>query len=252
MLKTEHVSVCYGEKTAVDNISFQVQAGEWWTLAGPNGAGKTSLAEALTRGVKYTGRIFLDGKDITEYKARAFAKKVGILSQINTVMYGYTVREVAEMGRYAHREGFLRGQDPDGTEKVNRALELTGLEELRDRNMLTLSGGEIQRVFLAQVLAQDPEILILDEPANHLDLLFQKQFFDMIQRWLEETGRAVITVMHDLSLARKYGSHALLLDRGRCAGQGKASEVLTPEALQSVYGMDVYGWIRGLLNTWNE
>ena len=117
MLKVEHVSVCYGGKMAVDNVSFQVQTGEWWTLAGPNGAGKTSLAEALTRGVKYTGRILLDGKDITEYKTRAFAKKVGILSQINTVMYGYTVREVAEMGRYAHREGFLRGQDSEGTEK---------------------------------------------------------------------------------------------------------------------------------------
>lgn len=252
MLKVEHVSVCYGGKMAVDNVSFQVQTGEWWTLAGPNGAGKTSLAEALTRGVKYTGRILLDGKDITEYKARAFAKKAGILSQINTVMYGYTVREVVEMGRYAHREGFLRGQDPDGAEKVDQALELTGLEELRDRNMLTLSGGETQRVFLAQVLAQDPEILILDEPANHLDLLFQKQFFDMVQRWLEETGRAVVTVMHDLSLARKYGTHALLLDKGRCAGQGKASEVLTPEALQSVYNMDVYGWIRELLSTWES
>ena len=135
---------------------------------------------------------------------------------------------------------------------MDRALELTGLEELRDRNMLTLSGGEIQRVFLAQVLAQDPEILILDEPANHLDLLFQKQFFDMVQRWLEEPGRAVITVMHDLSLARKYGTHALLLDRGRCAGQGKAPEVLSPEALRNVYGMDVYGWMKDLLNTWNE
>ena len=250
MLKVEHLSVYYGTKTAVEDISFQVRPGEWWTLAGPNGAGKTSLAEALTRGVKYTGKVILDGKDITEYKAREFAKKTGILSQINTIMYGYSVQEVVEMGRYAHREGFLRGQDSEGTEKVDRALELTGLQELRNRNMLTLSGGEIQRVFLAQVLAQDPKILILDEPANHLDLLFQKQFFDMIRRWLEKSDRAVITVMHDLSLARKYGTHALLLDKGRCTAQGKVSEVLTPEALHEVYGMDVYGWMREMLTQW--
>ena len=100
--------------------------------------------------------------------------------------------------------------------------------------------------------ADDPELLILDEPANHLDLPFQQELFSMIGEWLEEPGRAVITVMHDLSLARKYGSHALLLNKGQCAGQGKASEVLTPEALKSVYDMDVYGWMRTLLETWKE
>ena len=117
--------------------------------------------------------------------------------------------------------------------------------------MLTLSGGECQRVFLAQVFCQDPEILILDEPANHLDLPFQQELFSLVGDWLKRPGRAVITVMHDLTLARKYGSHALLLDRGACAAQGETSEVLTPEALQQVYGMDVYGWIRELLGTWN-
>ncbi len=250
MLKVEHLSVNYGGKTALDDVSFHVHAGEWWTLAGPNGAGKTSLAEALTCGVKYSGKAVLDGKEVSAYRPGEFAKKAGILSQINTVIYGYTVQEVVEMGRYAHREGFLRERDTDGAEKVEQAINLTGLQELRDRNMLTLSGGEIQRVFLAQVLAQDPKLLILDEPANHLDLLFQKQFFDMIRCWLKEPGRAVITVMHDLSLARKYGTHALLLDRGRCAAQGKMPEVLTQDSLQHVYGMDVYGWIRELLSTW--
>ena len=136
-------------------------------------------------------------------------------------------------------------------EKIDEALALTGLKGMRKRNMLTLSGGEQQRVFLAQVFCQDPNILILDEPANHLDLPFQKELFSLIGEWLKTPGRAVITVMHDLSLARKFGTHTLLMDRGRCAGQGKASEVLTPEALQAVYGMDVYGWIRELLDAWN-
>ena len=175
-----------------------------------------------------------------------------MLSQNHSAVYGFTVEEVVNLGRYARYTGFLRKGDPDGAEKIDEALKLTGLADMRKRNMLTLSGGESQRVFLAQVLCQDPEILILDEPANHLDLPFQQELFSMIGEWLKEPGRAVITVMHDLSLARKYGSHALLLDKGQCAGQGKASEVLTPEALKGVYEMDVYGWMRALLETWKE
>lgn len=252
MLQVEHLNICYREKKAVDDVSFCVKTGEWWTLAGPNGAGKTSVAEALTRGIKYSGKVCLDGKDILSYSPGEFAKKVGILSQMNSIMYGYTVREVTEMGRYAHRGGFLRSQDPDGKEKVDQALELTGLTSLQDRSMLTLSGGETQRVFLAQVLAQDPELLILDEPANHLDLPFQQQFFGMVQAWLEIPGRAVITVMHDLNTARRFSTHALLLNCGRCIAQGLTDNVLTPENLQQVYGMDVYAWMREMLSQWQE
>ena len=250
MLEVEHLSVRYGEKTAVDNVSFRVKAGEWWTLAGPNGAGKSSVAEALTRGVRYTGKVILDGVEEQDYKQNEYSRKVGILSQINSVIYDYTVYEVAEMGRYAHREGFFRGRDPEGAEKVEQAIALTGISELRDRSMLTLSGGEVQRVFLAQVLAQDPKLLILDEPANHLDLPFQRQFFDMVKEWLKEPGRAVITVMHDLTLARKYGTHALLLSGGKCVSKGKIEDTLTPGNLEKVYGMDIYGWMREMLKEW--
>ena len=252
MLSTEKLHVSYGEKAALRNISFSIQAGEWWTLAGPNGAGKTTLVNALTRGVKYTGKIFLDSRDILGYKSSEYARKVGILSQMNSILYAYTVREVAEMGRYAHREGFLRGKDPDGEAKVEEALMLTGLTDLQNRSILTLSGGETQRVFLAQVLAQDPEILILDEPANHLDLPFQQQFFGMVQQWLRTPGRSVITVLHDLGLARRYSTHALLLSGGTCVARGKTEDVLTPENLRRVYGMDVAGWMRDLLALWQE
>lgn len=252
MLNVENLTVRYGEKTAVQDISFHVNAGEWWTLAGPNGAGKTSLANAITRGVPFSGKVSLDGKDIRDFKPAEYARKVGILSQANSVLYSFTVYEVVEMGRYAHREGFLRGHDPDGAEKVEYALDLTGLSDMRDRDMLTLSGGETQRVFLAQVLAQDPKLLILDEPANHLDLPFQRRFFDMVQSWLELPGRAVITVMHDLTLAKRYGSHALLMNEGTAAACGPADTVLTAENLRRVYGMDVAAWMREMLAQWQE
>ena len=252
MLKTEHLTVRYGDKTVLQDLSMEVREGEWWVVVGPNGAGKSTLAGALGKTVTCEGIITLAGKDIREISPQEYARKVGVLSQNHSAVYGFTVEEVVSLGRYARHTGFLRKGDPEGPEKIDAALAMTGLSEMRKRNMLTLSGGEQQRVFLAQVFIQDPEILILDEPANHLDLPFQQELFSLIGEWLETPGRAVVTVMHDLSLARKYGTHALLLDRGRCAGQGKASEVLTPEALQSVYGMDVYGWMKELLNTWNE
>ena len=250
MLSAEHLTVRYGDRTVLQDLSMQVREGEWWTVVGPNGAGKSSLAGALGRTVPCEGTVLLDGKDVREISAREYARKVGILSQNHSAVFGFTVEEVVSLGRYARHTGLFGKGDPDGAGEITDALALTGLTDMRKRNMLTLSGGECQRVFLAQVFCQDPEILILDEPANHLDLPFQQELFSLIGKWLKEPGRAVITVMHDLSLARKYGTHALLLDKGQCAGQGKASEVLTPEALRSVYGMDVYGWMREMLEQW--
>ena len=250
MLKAEHLSVRYGGKTVLQDLSLEIRAGEWWVIVGPNGAGKSTLAGALGKTVSYEGTVTLEGKDIREIPPQEYARRVGVLSQNHSAVYGFTVEEVVGLGRYARQTGFFRKGDPDGAEKMDEALEVTGLSGMRKRNMLTLSGGECQRVFLAQVFCQDPEILILDEPANHLDLPFQQELFSLIGEWVKTPGRAVATVMHDLSLSRKYGSDALLLDRGVCAGKGKASEVLTPEALKQVYGMDVYGWMRELLDTW--
>lgn len=250
MLKAEHLRVFYGEKPAVDDLSFRIREGEWWAVAGPNGAGKSSLAGALGRTVPWQGTVSFRGRDIRTFSAPEYARKVGVLSQNHPPVYGFTVEEVAGLGRYAWHTGFFRRGDPDGARRIDEALELTGLADMRNRNMLTLSGGERQRVFLAQVLCQDPELLILDEPANHLDLPFQKELFSLIGEWLKTPGRAAVTVMHDLSLARKYSTHALLMDRGRCAGLGPTAEVLTPDALRQAYGMDVYSWIRDLLQCW--
>ena len=250
ILEAENLSVRYGEKTTLQQISFTVCEGEWWSIAGPNGAGKSTLAGALGRSVSYEGSATLQERDIRSFSSAEYARKVGILSQHHTPVYGFTVEEVVSLGRYARCTGFLRHEDPDSAGKVEEALEQTGLAAMRKRNMLTLSGGEQQRVFLAQVFAQDPDLLILDEPANHLDLPFQQELFDLIGAWLQSPGRAVITVMHDLNLARRYGTHALLLDRGKCVSKGLISEVMTPENLQQVYGMDVYAWMREILSQW--
>ena len=250
MLKAENITVQYGEHTVVDHLSFHLHEGQWLMLVGPNGAGKSTLIETISQGISYTGTVQLEGKDIRRFKSSQLARKIGVLSQKNTVGYAYTVEEVVGLGRYAYTTSFLTNRDDDGKDRVKQALELTGLTEFRRASVLTLSGGELQRTFLAQVFVQDPQILILDEPANHLDLIYQKHMFSLIQNWLHQPGRAVISVVHDLSLAKKYGTHAVLMNHGRCAAQGKIDEVLTPERLHKVYDMDVYQWMREMLEQW--
>ena len=250
MLRAERVSVAYGNTVAVREVSFRAAEGEWWMIVGPNGAGKSTLAGAISRGLPYSGEVFLNEREIKSYSSRDFARKVGMLSQKHGSVYGFTVNEVVMLGRYAWRTGYFRESDPRGEESVRQALEQTGLTGMENRSMLSLSGGEAQRVFLAQTLAQDPRLLILDEPANHLDLPFQRQFFGMIEQWLLEPGRTVIMVTHDLTVARRFGTHALLMHQGRCVGAGKAGDVLTPDNLRAVYGMDVCDYMRESLRVW--
>ena len=252
MLQGNHISVRYGDFAAVADLSFSLEAGQWLMLVGPNGAGKSTLIEAIAGGVPSSGDILWEGRNLRHLKPPELARRIGVLAQKNAVGYAYTVEEVVGLGRYAYHRGFLSGGDPEGERAMERALALTGLTALRRASMLTLSGGETQRTFLAQVFAQDPQVLLLDEPANHLDLKYQQQIFSLIRRWLETPGRAVLSVVHDLSLARLYGTHALLMDGGRSVARGTVQDVLTPENLRRVYGMDVYAWMRGLLGQWAE
>ena len=250
MLKAEHVTVCCDGQVIVDDLSFALEAGQWLMLVGPNGAGKSTLIRAIAQGVPCTGSITLDGKSIRAYKPAQLAQRIGVLTQQHSVGYAYSVEEVVSLGRYAHASGFLSGGDAEGKARVEEALELTGLAHLRRASVLTLSGGELQRTFLAQVFAQNPQILILDEPANHLDLVYQKHIFSLIGEWLKTPGRAVMSVVHDLSLARRYGTHAVLMNHGRSVAQGNIRETLTGENLQAVYGMDVCGWMREMYAQW--
>ena len=250
MLQGENITVRYGSFTVVDDLSFHLKEGQWLMLAGPNGAGKSTLIEAIAQGVPYTGIIRLQGEDIRSLKPSKLAQRIGVLAQKNNVGYAYTVEEVVGLGRYAYKAGLFSGRDDEGKARVEKALEVTGLTELRHASMLTLSGGEMQRVFLAQVFAQNPQVLILDEPANHLDLKYQQHIFSLIREWLKEPGRAVLSVVHDLSLARRYGTHAILMDHGKTVSQGLIADVMTPDNLKQVYGMDVYAWMQEMLGQW--
>ena len=250
MLQAEQITVRYGTRTALDSLSFSLEEHQWLMLVGPNGAGKSTLIRALAQNVPYTGTFTLFGQHLNTMKPAERAKQIGFLSQSHSVQYAYTAEEIVRLGRYAHTSGFLSHRDENGEEAIEQALATTGMTEYRSTNILNLSGGELQRTFLAQVFAQQPQLLVLDEPANHLDLPYQKRIFDLIDKWRKDPKRAVLSVVHDLGLARRYGTHAVLLEEGRCVSQGKCTEVLTPENLKKVYRMDVHGWMQEQLKLW--
>lgn len=252
MLTVKNLTVQYGSLVIVNNVSFSASPGQWLMIAGPNGAGKSTVINAIAQCVPYTGEVLLNGVNARKMRSTLLARAVGVLTQNHYVGYSFTVEEVVRLGRYAYAPGMFRDKSDGDEEAVEAALEKTGMTKLRKQSVLTLSGGELQRAFLAQVFAQDPQCLLLDEPTNHLDLVYQKQIFRLIEKWLGEKERAVISVVHDLSLARAYGTRGLLLDKGKAVAFGSKEQVFTNENLNAVYGMDVGEWMRTMLKQWEN
>jgi len=252
LISADHLCVYYGQHAALRDITFSLREGQWLMLAGPNGAGKSTLLGAISRNIPFEGSVRILDKDIARYGARELARNIGVLFQSHQTAYAFTVREIVTLGRYAYGSMLRPEADIERTRKVEEALALTGLTDLADRSVLELSGGELQRTFLAQLFAQDPAVMILDEPANHLDPLFQKQIFTLLSSWLDRPGHALITVVHDLGLAMTYGTDALLLKDGQIAALGSGKEIFTREVLRDVYDMDVAQWMQQLLGAWQR
>lgn len=250
MLDVRNVSVSIEGKSIVNNISFTLSKNEIFAVTGPNGAGKTMLIKAIMQIVPHTGKVFLNGKDISKISSKLTARRIGVLSQNHNTVFNYKVRQVVELGRYPHNTGLFSSLTREDNEIVNKSMEITGVRQFEDRSILTLSGGELQRVFLAQIFAQDPKIIILDEPTNHLDLQYQIEIFEIVKEWVKKDDRAVMAVIHDLNYVYAYASKALLMKQGMGYALGKTAEVLTPENLRDVYGIDVSSWMRKLTDHW--
>ena len=251
MLEVKNLSVRFGALTIVDDVSFSLAEHNWLMAVGPNGAGKTTLVNAISQGIPYAGTVLFEHADVSKMKPLQRAKSMGVLTQSHHMAYSFTVEEIVRLGRYAYAPKLFSVRTDEDEEMVEEALRLTGMLGLREQSVLTLSGGELQRAFLAQVFAQNPKLLILDEPTNNLDLVYQKQMFELIGEWVKKPGRAVISVVHDLALARSYGTHAMLLNKGKLVACGEVDAVLTRENLSAVYAVDVYQWMKDMLSQWS-
>ena len=252
LLKLEKVSVFYGTAAVLKDISFEVGKNEWLMLTGPNGAGKSTVINAVGGAVDYSGTIYIGDCDRKVLKPRDTAKRIGVLSQNHSIGYSFTVRDLVSLGRYPYRKGLLNARDVSDEEMVEKAICEVGLQDMSGRSLLTLSGGELQRAFIAQLFAQDPSVLLLDEPTNNLDLVYQKEIFDLLDEWVRRGDRAIVSVVHDIGLARAYGTKVLLLNGGVTVAYGSTDEVFRPEIINESYKLDINDWMKKLYSFWTE
>ena len=251
LLRAEHITCGYGGEPVVRDVSLTVTEGERLCVLGPNGCGKTTLLRALTGLLPYEGTVTVCGTDAKKLTRRELACRVGLMSQLSPVYFAYTVYETVRMGRYARQKSqWLPDRDrPEDRAAVRESLERTGLWPLRDRLVTELSGGQLQRVFLARTFVQDPAVILLDEPTNHLDLQYQAELTDALRAWAAQGGRCVVGVFHDLSLALSFSDRVLLMERGAALAQCPTDQ-LDRALLDRAYGMDVAGYMRDILRRW--
>lgn len=253
MLEIKNLYAGYGkEENIIKDINFKVNENDFFIILGPNGAGKTTILKSISQNIDYTGEILFNNQNIKHISTKDRAKIIGVLLQRNYVTYSYTVREIVELGLYSKSYGFFeKSLDKDYKEELiyNAILE-TGLSGYENRSVLTLSGGEIQRVFLAQVLVQDPDILVLDEPTNHLDYPYQEKIFEIVDNFRKKDNKSVIAVIHDLKIARYYGDKAILLKDGKTIGYGDIEDVMSKDLLKKAYDMDIHNWMNRLNKKW--
>lgn len=235
----------YDRRTVVDDAEIELRPGAVTALLGPNGSGKSTLLRSLARLHRPdAGSVTLadgdrDGDtDALALHPKDFARRVTLLSQSHPTPSGVTVRDVVAYGRHPYR-GRFRSADADGPRAIAHAMDVTGVAEMAERGVDELSGGELQRVWLATCLAQDTGVLLLDEPTTYLDLRYQVELLDLVRDLATEHGVAVGVVLHDLNQAAAVADHVVVLHRGQVRASGPAGEVLTSELLTEVYGIRV-------------
>jgi len=243
-LRAEALAVSYlpGGPRVLHDFTLTVRSGAFFGIVGPNGSGKSTLLHALSRALSPAeGRVLLDGSDLyADLKARDAAQSLAVMPQETAVSLDFTVREVVRMGRAPHLPRRPFASETAADERVvTEALAAVGLTDLAGRIVPTLSGGERQRVLLARALAQQPDILLLDEPTSHLDLRHQSETLALAHSLAHTQKKAVLAVLHDVNLAAAWCDEIVLVSEGRIAAQGTPAEALTPETLLKVYGLRV-------------
>jgi ferric hydroxamate transport system ATP-binding protein len=229
----------YHGTTVVRDASIRLGTGAITALVGPNGSGKSTLLRALARlHAPHAGEVLLDGQPTLPLSAKQFARRVTLLAQIHPTPSGVSVHDVVGYGRHPYR-GRWRGRDLDGPRAIAWAMEVTGVSAMADRAVDELSGGELQRVWLATCLAQEASVLLLDEPTTFLDLRYQVEILDLLRDLADQFGVAVGVVLHDLNQAAAIADRLVLLDGGQVRASGPPAAVLVDELLTSTYGIRI-------------
>jgi len=249
MLSLNNISAGYDGVDVIRNISFDVSG--CLSIIGPNGCGKTTLLKAIANTLQYKGRIEVQGKPFSSMKRREISLNIAMLSQQPSIYFSYSVYDTVMMGRYLHIRGRITST-PTKVDKdvVIRSLEAVDLLEEKDKDITKLSGGQLQRVFLARALAQEPRVILLDEPTNHLDLKCQIEIISYLKKWAADGNRAIVGVLHDINLAMLLSDDMVVMKSGEIKANGKAEDIIADGLLDDVYEMDVAGYMRDSFKKW--
>ncbi len=239
VLRADRLSVGYHDRAVLHDVSFALRRGELCGLLGPNGSGKSTLLKALAGVLRpWSGRAELFGADVRALSPRAIARRVAVIPQGVSILFPFAVEEIVAMGRHPHLGRFEREGRRD-REAIERALAETDTAALAGRPVDELSGGERQRVVIARALAQEPELLLLDEPTTHLDINHQVEVFELLARLNREHGLTVLAISHDVNVCAEYCRRLMVLRAGRLVGDGTPGELVTPALICDVYGAAV-------------
>ncbi|UTC96027.1 ABC transporter ATP-binding protein [Treponema denticola] len=238
MLRIEDLSLSYGDKPVVQNLNLRVKKGQVVSIIGPNASGKSTILKSIAGIIKpVSGKIFIEEKDISKMDSKKLAQKVSILLQQNKTPDDMSIEELVYFGRYPHKKWF-EGFETSDKKIIEEAMKLTNTFALRDKTLETLSGGERQRAWIAMALAQEPDILLFDEPTTYLDLAHQIEFLELVNRLNKETRVTVVLVLHDLNQAARYGNYLFAMKEGKIFAQGSPEEVLNPQNILSIYNIE--------------
>lgn len=237
-ITTRKLSLAYDQTPILHGLDLALPLGRITALVGPNGCGKSTLLRGLARLLKpQGGTVYLESASIFQLSTREVAKRLGMLPQGPLAPEGLTVRELVAQGRYPH-QGWLQQWSREDENLTEQALEITGMLELADRPLDSLSGGQRQRAWIAMTLAQNTEILLLDEPTTFLDLAHQIEILDLLSDLNQTQRRTIVLVLHDLNQACRYADHLVVLRQGKLCAQGVPAEVVTEAMVWEVFGVD--------------
>ena len=226
----------YDGKTVVDSVSFELPKGRVTSFIGPNGAGKSTVMGIISRLIQRdSGRVEFENRDIGSWKSRELSRRLAILTQSNNIQMKLTVEELVAFGRFPYSGGRLTAEDRD---IINRAISYMELEEFKERFVDELSGGQRQRAYIAMVIAQDTEYILLDEPTNNLDIYHATNMMKMVRRLCDELGKTVVLVLHEINYATFYSDYICAFADGKVAKFGTVEEVITKETLSKLYRVD--------------
>ncbi|KRE78978.1 ABC transporter ATP-binding protein [Arthrobacter sp. Soil762] len=238
VLSAQDLTLKYDQRCVVDRLTAEIPEGRVTMIVGANACGKSTLLRGLSRLLKpASGTVTLDGKDIHARPARELARTLGLLPQHPTAPDGIAVRDLVGRGRYPH-QGFFRSWSTEDDAAVQRALEATETLELAERNVDELSGGQRQRVWIAMALAQETDVLLLDEPTTYLDLAHQVEVLDLVTDLNRKRGTTVAIVLHDLNLAARYADHVIAMKGGEIVALGDPIDVVTEKMVRDVFGLE--------------